>query len=295
MFETDAWNAGAPAGQVSCPGAAAHGAIRRRGSHAAALDKALVPRFQSVRLLAREIARRASVPVRNLVRRVKATSPQAGLTNAKRRANVAKAFRVSRPERVSGLRILLVDDVMTTGATASACARELKRAGAARVALLTVARVDRRMNLDVERLSVMEPEKDHVGVWKAMHALDRLHRPVLVLNASYEPINICAARRALVLVLKGVAAAEEDSARDVHSAATQRAPAFRDSVAGVPAHPAPDAGAFAQEHSDARPLYLPVLPSHSAFGRADAGSCDSALARRRNHVGEPGGLLPSLQ
>ena len=38
---------------------------------------------------------------------------------------------------------------------------------------------------------------------------DRLHRPVLVLNASYEPINICAARRALVLVLKGVASAEE--------------------------------------------------------------------------------------
>ena len=38
---------------------------------------------------------------------------------------------------------------------------------------------------------------------------DRLHRPVLVLNASYEPINICAARRALVLILKGVASAEE--------------------------------------------------------------------------------------
>ena len=38
---------------------------------------------------------------------------------------------------------------------------------------------------------------------------ERLHRPVLVLNSSYEPINVCAARRALVLVLKGVAAAEE--------------------------------------------------------------------------------------
>ena len=42
-----------------------------------------------------------------------------------------------------------------------------------------------------------------------MPSLDRLHRPVLVLNASYEPINVCAARRALVLVLKGVASAEE--------------------------------------------------------------------------------------
>jgi 5-methylcytosine-specific restriction endonuclease McrA len=47
---------------------------------------------------------------------------------------------------------------------------------------------------------------------------DRLQRPVLVLNASYEPINICAARRALVLVLKGVASAEEESLSAVHSA-----------------------------------------------------------------------------
>jgi 5-methylcytosine-specific restriction endonuclease McrA len=47
---------------------------------------------------------------------------------------------------------------------------------------------------------------------------DRLHRPVLVLNASYEPINVCAARRALVLVLKGVAAAEEVTHHHVSSA-----------------------------------------------------------------------------
>jgi 5-methylcytosine-specific restriction endonuclease McrA len=50
-----------------------------------------------------------------------------------------------------------------------------------------------------------------------MVSLDRLHKPVLVLNASYEPINICAARRALVLVLKGVASAEEHSTVAVHS------------------------------------------------------------------------------
>jgi 5-methylcytosine-specific restriction endonuclease McrA len=49
---------------------------------------------------------------------------------------------------------------------------------------------------------------------------ERLQRPVLVLNASYEPINICAARRALVLVLKGVASAEEESMIAVHSART---------------------------------------------------------------------------
>src|SRR5438105_5539529 len=49
-----------------------------------------------------------------------------------------------------------------------------------------------------------------------MASLARLQKPVLVLNASYEPINICAARRALVLVLKGVAPAEEVSSLSVH-------------------------------------------------------------------------------
>ena len=119
--------------------------------------------FNQSELLAREIARRLSLPVRSLVRRTKATSSQAGLTNAKRRANVSGAFRVPRPPNVHGLRILLVDDVMTTGATASACARALKQAGAARVALLTVARADRRMNLDAGRLSTPEPEGIHAG------------------------------------------------------------------------------------------------------------------------------------
>jgi 5-methylcytosine-specific restriction endonuclease McrA len=50
-----------------------------------------------------------------------------------------------------------------------------------------------------------------------MPTYSRLQKPVLVLNASYEPINICAARRALVLVLKGIASAEEVSATSVHS------------------------------------------------------------------------------
>ena len=58
-----------------------------------------------------------------------------------------------------------------------------------------------------------------------MPSLDRLRQPVLVLNASYEPINICAARRAMILILKGVAAAEEHSHTHVHSTrATMRLP-----------------------------------------------------------------------
>jgi predicted amidophosphoribosyltransferase len=81
----------------------------------------------------------------NAVRRTRATATQAGLSNARRRQNVAGAFRVKKPARVEGRRILLIDDVMTTGATASACALALKRAGAKSVTLLALARVDRRL------------------------------------------------------------------------------------------------------------------------------------------------------
>jgi len=104
--------------------------------------------FNQAELLAQEIARRWNVPVRNAVRRRKATRMQAGLTNAKRRANVQGAFLLKRGQRLDGLRVLLVDDVLTTGATAAACARVLKRAGAKHVAVLALARTDRRMSID---------------------------------------------------------------------------------------------------------------------------------------------------
>ena len=67
------------------------------------------------------------------------------MTNAARRRNMAAAFVCKREDVVKGKRILLIDDVMTTGSTAASCALALKRAGAVRVALLTVARVDRRI------------------------------------------------------------------------------------------------------------------------------------------------------
>ena len=101
-------------------------------------------RFNQSVLLAREISRRWNVPVRGVVRRRRATAPQEGLTNAQRRANVAGAFRMKRATRLDGLHVLLVDDVLTTGASAAACARVLKRAGAARVTVLALARTDRR-------------------------------------------------------------------------------------------------------------------------------------------------------
>ena len=105
--------------------------------------------FNQSDVLAREIGKKWNVPVRNLVRRKKATRPQAGLTNAKRRANMSGAFGMPRGRSLAGARVLLVDDVVTTGATASACARVLKRAGAAHVALLALARTDRRQAVEL--------------------------------------------------------------------------------------------------------------------------------------------------
>jgi ComF family protein len=104
--------------------------------------------YNQSELLAKEIARRWGVPVGNIVRRVKPTAPQAGLSNSKRRLNVRGAFRMRKRANVKGLRMLLIDDVLTTGATASACASVLKRAGASHVAVAVVARTDRRSFLE---------------------------------------------------------------------------------------------------------------------------------------------------
>ncbi len=103
--------------------------------------------FNQAELLAREIARRWNAPVKMAAQRIRATTPQAGLTPAQRRLNVRGAFSAKRGVRLDGMRVLLVDDVLTTGASASACARVLKHAGAAHVTLLTLARADRRRTL----------------------------------------------------------------------------------------------------------------------------------------------------
>ena len=102
--------------------------------------------FNQSELLARELARRTGIPVRRAVKRVRFTNAQAGLTGHQRRDNVSGAFRgiegIAR-----GKRVLLIDDVLTTGATAAACARALKMSGAARVTILTLARADRRLDV----------------------------------------------------------------------------------------------------------------------------------------------------
>ncbi len=72
--------------------------------------------------------------------RSRMTKPQTGLGRKQRKANIRNAFRVRDGDRVNGKRILLVDDVYTTGATVNECARVLRKAGAKRVDALTLAR-----------------------------------------------------------------------------------------------------------------------------------------------------------
>jgi len=75
-----------------------------------------------------------------LLRRTRETASQIGLTAHQRRENMRGAFAVTRAPEVTGREVLLVDDVYTTGTTASECARVLRRAGAERVWVATVAR-----------------------------------------------------------------------------------------------------------------------------------------------------------
>lgn len=97
--------------------------------------------YNQARLLAGELARGMGLPLaRGCLERTRDTGTQTHLTARQRALNVEGAFRVRSPEWVEGRNFLLVDDVMTTGATVNECARALKAAGAGRVLVATVAR-----------------------------------------------------------------------------------------------------------------------------------------------------------
>lgn len=98
-------------------------------------------RMNSPEILAKCLGRHLDIPMQRsvLVRQVN-TLPQANLPPSRRFRNVKGAFRVQRPDRVKNARVLLVDDVLTTGATCSEAAKVLKQAGAAAVTVAVIAR-----------------------------------------------------------------------------------------------------------------------------------------------------------
>lgn len=101
-------------------------------------------RFNQSAMLAQTIGAAANVAVADhIIVRSRATRPQYGLARSERARNVQGAFEVAKAARVDvkGRKLILVDDVLTSGATVDACARSLRRAGASRVDVLVLARV----------------------------------------------------------------------------------------------------------------------------------------------------------
>ena len=97
--------------------------------------------FNQALLLARRLGRSWELPVpTDVLIRAAATRPQTDLTARERRTNVRDAFALRRADLVAGRHVIVVDDILTTGSTASACARSLSEGGAATVGVLTVAR-----------------------------------------------------------------------------------------------------------------------------------------------------------
>jgi ComF family protein len=97
--------------------------------------------YNQAEILARGVSRRHGLPLLRALVRTRPTPPQHG-DAAERRRNVRGAFGVHRTAAIAGRRLLLVDDVFTTGATVNGCALALAEAGAADVGVLTLARVE---------------------------------------------------------------------------------------------------------------------------------------------------------
>ncbi|MBI4778092.1 ComF family protein [Candidatus Desantisbacteria bacterium] len=92
-------------------------------------------------ILAAFMSKKLGIPVsRNNLKRIKATTTQASLKRSQRIKNIHNAFSIKQPEKFSGKRILLIDDVFTTGATSNECSRILKQASSSGIFVLTLAR-----------------------------------------------------------------------------------------------------------------------------------------------------------
>lgn len=103
--------------------------------------------FDQVELLAKATAGQLGVQAVPLLKKVRHTPPQSGIESAaERRANILGAYEVTNPEAVQGKRILLLDDIITTGATVSECARMLMLCGAQQVRCAALAVAPREKN-----------------------------------------------------------------------------------------------------------------------------------------------------
>ena len=96
--------------------------------------------FNQASLLAELLSARISVPCKPVLERIRYTTTQTALDRAERMENLHNAFRLRKNANVRGLRVVLIDDILTTGSTLSECARVLKRSGAISVYAATAAR-----------------------------------------------------------------------------------------------------------------------------------------------------------
>ena len=99
--------------------------------------------FDQALALARHVSQGVGIPLwADVLIRHRPTRSQVGLSAAERQRNIRGAFTVQKPQYCAGKALLLIDDVYTTGATVQECARLLRQAGAARIDVYTLARVD---------------------------------------------------------------------------------------------------------------------------------------------------------
>ena len=98
--------------------------------------------YNQSRLLAESISQRINVPVSDIIEKVKETSAQKALTGKDRAKNLEGSFKPKQKNALTGKYVLLVDDILTTGATADAISKALMTAGAKRVYLATIASVE---------------------------------------------------------------------------------------------------------------------------------------------------------
>lgn len=116
--------------------------------------------------------------------RLRATDSQAGLTPRQRRLNVRGAFRVSDPASLAGKHLLVIDDILTTGATARACARALQNAGAESVWVATLARAQ-RIHVRSTAFAVRNDELDELNLTPGN--APGMNDPNATMNAQNQP------------------------------------------------------------------------------------------------------------